>query len=407
MDTSKNPVTSDVLLTLQLRTGNEPLLPRLERFKCKNATKDFIPFISLFLAPKTTHIRIEFILNPPTVVVALAIARFPILCPHIQSIILDPLPSNLTMTETVSEMLVACNRDTLEEFHVTCPLTEEARGVLYTLPKLRHLWAIIQGQTSLPPVILPKLEKVQVEWDSGRDWLQGFWGATIGKLETVIFCPTSDSAQIGNFLEEFKGVALTTSAQNTLSEFSFYTSQSWTPDYPSLLVFGQMTKLEIEFSCYDRCSSRVDDGTVLNLAQAMPKLEILRLGKEPCRNPTGIALEGLVALASHCLQLSKLRIHLQAGKLAEAITRSPYPPKEATAVAWSNCALTDLEVGRAPIPGQAASAIALALLQIFPQILNIGHANPKWNNVAEMIRLSKRVGGHIHHASKTHLPHLR
>lgn len=81
---------------------------------------------------------------------ALTIARFLTLCPYIQCLLLNPLPQNPTMTEAVSEMLLACNRDTLQAFYVPCPLTEEARGALYKLPNLLMLRTVIQGPTSLP-----------------------------------------------------------------------------------------------------------------------------------------------------------------------------------------------------------------------------------------------------------------
>ena len=170
-----------------------------------------------------------------------------------------------------------------------------------------------------------------------------------------------------------------------------------------------MTKLEIEFSCRNGCSSTVDDDVIISLAQAMPGLEILQLGEMPCWTLTGVTLKGLVALASYCLQLSQLRVHLQARKLAEATidTEPPSPSEHAAAIPWTSCALTDLQVGEAPIPEWAVSTVALTLLQIFPQILNVEYLNPQWKRVSETIKLFKRIGGHIHHASKTHLPRLQ
>lgn len=78
----KDLVTSEVLLALQLHTGNEPLLPRLEGFGCVNTTADFIPFIPLFFALKTTEICIRFTPSPSTVMLALKVAGFPALYPH-------------------------------------------------------------------------------------------------------------------------------------------------------------------------------------------------------------------------------------------------------------------------------------------------------------------------------------
>lgn len=79
---SKDLVTLEVLLTLQIHTGNEPLLSRLKGFGCVNTTADFIPSIPLFLAPKTTEICIRFIPSPLTAMLALKVAGFPTLYPH-------------------------------------------------------------------------------------------------------------------------------------------------------------------------------------------------------------------------------------------------------------------------------------------------------------------------------------
>jgi len=112
--------------------------------------------------------------------VASTIARLLTLCPNIQFLVLYSLPKNQVIAAAVSELLLPCNRDTLQSFLVDSQLNGDARGILFKLPKLQYLWASIQGSTSLPPVELPDLETICVVWDSGRDWLQGFRGATIG-----------------------------------------------------------------------------------------------------------------------------------------------------------------------------------------------------------------------------------
>jgi len=405
----RDPIASDVLSAIQLRTGDNPLFPRLRVFECGGATEAFVPFIPLFLSSNTIDINIKFAANSPIAMVASTIVWLPILCPNIRALALNLPPRDPVITEAVSEMLVACNRDTLRVFLVNSPLTKEARGVLYKLPKLSQLWAVLQGATSLPPVTLPSLTAIGLEYDHGCNWLQGFRGATLGELRSVTFRAASGSTQIGNFLEEFQRVAVSTSTQNTLSRFAFQTLQSWNPNYSSLLIFKQLTKLEIEFSCHAGCSSRVDDDIVISLAQAMPKLEILQLGKEPCRTPTGVTLKGLVALARRCLHLSKLRIHLRVKELVEAATNiePPYPPKHAAAIPRENCALTVLQVGETPIPEQAALAVAMTLLCIFPRMLGIEYANLQWKGVVETMKLFKRINIHVHHAGKAHLPHLQ
>ena len=405
VDTSEDPVTPDVLIALQLRTINDPWLPRLRRFDCQGATEEFIPFIPLFLTRKTTVICIVFAEDTPAIVVALAISRLPLLCPDLDDIALNILPRDPAITEAVSEVLLACNPNTLRNFEVDSPLTEEAREVVYRLPRLSNLWAIIQGPISLPTVALPSLTTIDIEYGADMNWLQGFRGAGLEKLETITFRTESD--HIGDFLGTFESVALTTSVQNALSEFRFYTSRSWNPNYSSLLSFNKLKEVEIEFSCGGGCSSRIDDDTIGNLAQTMPKLEVLRLGKAPCSTRTGITVNGLIGLACRCPRLSELRIHFQATTLVEAATSATTPsPSDKPVSRWVDCSLAKLEVGRIPIPARSGLAVAHILLQIFPRLLDVGYANPDWKTVAETIKDFRRIGGFVHRSSKPHPTHI-
>ena len=403
MDLSRDLIDSGVLSALQLRTGNDTLLPRLWSFECKGATEAFIPFIPLFLTHKIAHVHVAFAVNSP-VVVASTIARLWTWCPNIQRITLNQLPESPVVTEALSEMVLACNRDTLLSFLVNSPLTVEAREVLYNLPKLRHLWAVLQGPTPPPQIALSNLATIRLQFDDGSSWPPLFHGANLRGLESVKFVP-SQSAQINGFLEEFKKVA--GSFQNTLSEFYFRTSQSWNPSYASLLEFRKLKILEIEFSCHNRCSSQVGDDVVLSIAEAMPRLEILRLGQATCSNPTGATVKSLAALAHYCPQLSKLRIHLRLGESAR--TEQTPSPKRAVAIPQADCALTELEVGEASVPSGTSGklAVALTLAQLFPQLNNIHYVNPQWKFVQETVTLSKVMGNRIHDISKIRFPHSR
>ena len=308
--------------------------------------------------------------------IASMVSRFSTLCPDLECITIYTLPRHPVITEAVSEMVLACNRDTLREFYVDSPLTKEAREFVYRLLNLVDLLAIIQGPTSLPAVALPNLTTIYVEYDDDLNWLQGFRGATLEKLDSAIFC--SESNHIGDFLGAFENFAFTTSSQNTLSKLRFHTSRSWNPNYSSLLSFIQLKEVEIQFSCGWSCSSRVDDDIIMNLARAMPKLEILQLGGTPCDSRTGITVNGLIGLAHRSPHLSKLRVHFQATSLVEAATGAAVlPPSDGEPVVLQeDCPLTNLEVGGIPIPMQSGLSVALVLLQIFPRILNIEYTNP-------------------------------
>jgi len=407
VDTSEDPVTSDVLFALQLRTANEPLFPRLEIFECKSATEAFIPFIPSFLSRNTTAIYINFAEGLPTVMVASTVTRLSILCPGLERITLNPLPRDLVITEAVSEMLLTCNRDSLQWFRVDSPLTEEAHEIVFQLPKLSELWVVIQGHTEIPPAALPNLLMIDLEYDDYLDWLPGFHGAMLGGLKHAYF--TSQSEQIGDFLGEFARVALTTPAPSTLSIFNFGTSRPWDPDYRSLLPFTQLKNLQIGFSCKDRCSSKVDDNIIMDLARAMPKLEILKLGDAPCKIRRGITAKGLIALARGCCHLSQLRIHFRAASLAAAGAGAevPAPSGDESVVRGQDCVLTDLEVGKIPIPTDSVLMVTMVLLQIFPRLLNVEFIDERWGSVAENIRLFQRIGSVVRHTGKVYLPSIK
>ena len=400
MDATGDPISFEVISVLQLRTTDDPWLPRLESFECEEATEEFIPLFPLVLSPRTTEIRIHFAWYAPVVLVASTIARLPKLCPDLESITLDYLPRDPAITEAVSEMLIACKRDTLRTFDVGSPLTEEAREVVYRLPKLSSLCTFIQGTTSLPTVTLPNLTAIDVKYNDDLNWLQGFRGAVFGQLDSATF--RSGSNSIGDLIGAFESVALTTSAKDTLRKFRFHNSRN--PNYSALLSFHQLKEVEIEYSCHDGCCSRVDDEITMRMARAMPKLEILKLGGMPCETPTGVTVNGFIGLARLCPHLSKLRIHFQAASLVEAATSTVTlsPSDNGTVVRRKDCALVDLEVGGTPIPARSDLTVALVLVQIFPRLRSIGYVTQEWNTVAETIKDFRRIGAFIHRSGKAH-----
>ena len=237
-------ISSEVLSILQLHAIDGPLFSNLGLLRLRLATGQFIPFVSLFLSPRTTVIDIAFSRSDhPKAIVASMVTTIPTLCPNLQDITLQLLPRDPTIVASVSRMFLASNRSALRCLRVDSLLTEEAREVIFNLPDLRELSVVIKRDTSLPLVALPNLTNLIIEYDHDSDWLQGFHRATLGKLVSVDFRPKS--ALIGNFLEAFETVALTTSIPETLSSFRFHTPHSWRPNYRSLLPFTHLKRLTL------------------------------------------------------------------------------------------------------------------------------------------------------------------
>jgi hypothetical protein len=131
-------------------------------------------------------------------------------------------------------------------------LTEQACEAIYKHPDLCGSQTVIDNAVALPTMALPNLTDIQIEWCNGRGWLQGFRGALLGKLTSVRISAEYDS--IGDFLEAFEAVALTTTIPAMLSTFRFLTGRSWRSTYRSLLPFTQLKNLVIESSCELGCS---------------------------------------------------------------------------------------------------------------------------------------------------------
>ena len=387
---SQETLPLEVFSVIQLGTINEHLLPNLKTLALWRVEEHFIPFIPLFLSPGTTTIALRFGSGIPEAAIASTITTLPTLCPNLQAISLDALPVDPMITAAVSGMLLVTNRNTLQKLDVDSPLTKEASEVLYQLPSLRSLSVVIEGVPSLPPASLPNLTELTIISDDDDDWPQLFHGATLGKLEFVIFY--SHSRQIGDFLGAFERAALSSSVQNTLSRLYLFTGCSWNPSYSALLPFTQMVALDIRFLCDGGCSSTVDDSIVINLSRAMPKLQLLRLGENPCRQfATGVTAKGLVALAHHCQNLSLLRIHFQVTSLSATSVGPGVAPDAESTISWTGCALTDLEVGKIPVPEGSVLMVALTLLRIFPRLIFIDGTDEGWEKVANAICHSKGI----------------
>ena len=387
---------SQVHSVLHFRAFSEPLFPNLRSLELTCVAEDLIPFIPLFLSPRTTSVHLGCEREIPEVVIASMVITFPTLCPNLQSICLHSLLRDPVITAAVSEMLLTTNRNTLQKFNAESPLTEKATKVICELPDLHELWLTIDRSGSLPTLALPNLTAIRVTYGHDHGWLQGFRRATLGKLTSVAFY--SDYDPTDDFLEAFESVALTTSIPATLSEFKFSTSWSWRPNYHSLLPFAQLRRLIIEFICEDRCSSTIDDDIVVDLARAMPKLEILCIGRIPCETPTGVTAKGLAALAHYCPRLSELCIHFQVAGLDPSTIPQAASSGEST-MPREDCALTCLHAGFVLLPEESILTVTQALLHIFPRLYEIRSFGGGWDKVEHAIRASRRLANH---SSKKH-----
>ena len=382
----------EALSLVQQYTADEPLLPNLETLNLYAAGGKLVPLIPVFLSPRTTAVSIGF--SPCThdhkTMIASVITALPTLCPNLRKISLKSFPRDPAITAAISRMVLASNRNTLRSFRVDFPLAEEASEVIYQLPGLRKLWTVIEEDTSLPSMTLPNLTSLAIECNCDNGLSRVLREATLGKLESVTF--DSSSEQVGDPLEAFEKAAHAASAQNTLSRICIHTSHPWNPNYSSLLPYTQVACLAIVFPCHVRCSSTVDDEVIINLARAMPKLKILRLGDRPCgKSPTGVTVKGLVVLAYHCPHLSTLRVHFRVASLSAPPAITEAASNVGSAALRRDCSLKLLNAGEIPILAESVLVVALTLARIFPHIEDIESSDMNWVKVVRAISTSREI----------------
>ena len=76
--------------------------------------------------------------------------------------------------------------------------------MLYKLPNLCDLSVAIERETSLPSTSLLNVIRLTITYGNEDGWLRLFRGATLGRLESVIFIPESE--RTGDFLGAFNGL---------------------------------------------------------------------------------------------------------------------------------------------------------------------------------------------------------
>ena len=108
----------------------------------------------------------------------------------------------------------------------------------------------------------------------------------------------------------------------------------------------------------------------------MPKLKYLGLGDDPCPQfTTGVTVKGLVTLAHHCQNLSVLRIHFQVHILGDPPASPRIAPNAELTASWTDCALTDLDVGEISVSEESVLMVSLILLRMSPRIETIDRAD--------------------------------
>ena len=286
-----------------------------------------LSFLTLFLSPHLTRIDINtnVLRFSPTETVDPWIDEIPTEVLPVMRSAIKMFPPSLTflglymgngretrLTEEISAYILQCGK-LLQEFHSNLVLSTGALVHLMDLPSLRQ-WTTEQeppevadlihhGVPDGPASLLSSLQLLQLRGEPTLGWLSFF---------------NSPKDQSPSW----------TLANNNLINLAHYRIAADMAVIDSALLskflpFTSLVNMFIGEGCQiedSNCTSRFTDEDVESLAIAMPKLEVLTLGRRPCNaNTCPTTVLSFLFLSIHCTKLKQLSIHFRTSNMPAEI----------------------------------------------------------------------------------------
>jgi len=354
--------------------------PALCLFTCyfTRANQRFIPH---FLSPHLTHFAIrvrpsyrniprDLLPNPTHILQVL-----PTSC--LQEISIDLDPNGLYRLEDEVASMIQRFGQALRVLRVPVPLGEAAVHHVVGFKNLR-VWtnvcdpppSTLPLSTNFPPLRTLTLRKDAYGW---IPWL--------AQRERAI--SDVQGGPVGN-------VGL----KATLTHLRF---REWAPVDPAFIsllsLFQNLAILFVQSNCAGPvgCAFSLTNQDLAQLSAALPRLEVLELGR-PCPTNTSLTtVPCLLALSVHCKSLSSLCIHLNTTDLIGDIqSLSEDPGLRDLGSLPTRCRLVTFKAGRLPFPhltsDEDITTIAAGLVGIFPSLINVSFFGSGWVPLLSRVR---------------------
>jgi hypothetical protein len=298
-----------------------------------------------------------------------------------------------------------CNPYRLRKYNVDSPISASALRHIIQLPSLAEFWLVVdsfQLPTPLPVVVFPSLRLLDVEYSGDHTWLE-LLRAIENPVLTSIFieCSGSDVAQ---FMKAFQLTIAECKMQERLEEFRVR-SQDEFKISPAIIActlsFKNLTSLKVLSECSPGvCQTfELTDDNVDLLTKAMPHLESLAIGEEPCGIPSQITFKSLYTISRRCPQLTSLRIHFNPEFFVSKIDTDAQSGDVALGLPDLKtqsdlCCVATIEVGNIPLPSESNTSyiMALGLLGVFPRLEKLEYDDGDWEDIDDMIGVCRRMG---------------
>ncbi|KAF9646539.1 hypothetical protein BDM02DRAFT_3270902 [Thelephora ganbajun] len=397
-------ISPAALHLLQLYSPYSPLLPNLVSLSW-DSDESFLPFILPFISRSLTSIVID-VPRGASPMLPPILTTLSALSPDIREIQIERLYHSSSTEEASSHLLMLCNPYRLRKYNVDSPISAPALRHVIQLPSLEEFWLVVdsfQLPDPLPVVVFPSLRLLDVEYRGDHTWLK-LLSAFENPVLTSIFveCSGSDVAQ---FMEAFQLTLARCGMNERLQEFRVRSQDEFkiTPQIIACTFpFKNLTSLKVLSECSPTVCQTFDltDDNIDLLTKAMPRLESLAIGEEPCGVPSQITFKSLYIISRRCPRLTTLQIHFnpalfvtkvdtdsESGDVALGLPDLKSPPSDL-------CSVTTIDVGNIPLPTESNTSyiMALGLLGVFPRLEKLEYGEGDWEDIDDLIGVCRRMG---------------
>jgi len=328
------------------------------------------------------------------------------LSPDIREIQIERLFHGPSTEEASSRLLMHCNPYRLRKYNVDSPLSASAFRHIVQLPSLEEFWLVVdsfQLPDPLPVVVFPSLRLLDVEYRGDPTWLR-LLPAIENPALTSIFVECSGS-DVPQFMNTFQLTTVGCGMHERLQEFRVRSKTEFkiTPQLIACTFsFKNLTSLKVLSDCSSNsCQTfELTDGDIDLLTKAMPRLESLAIGEEPCAAPSQTTFKSLYTISRRCTRLTNLQIHFdptsfvtkldtdsESGDVALGVSDLKAPPSDL-------CRVTTIHAGCTPLPQTSNTSyiLALGLLGVFPRLEKIEYTDGDWEDVDDLMGVCRRMG---------------
>jgi len=345
--------------TLQRLSNNSPggiLCPRLEQLHWDACgTDSALLFIRLFLSPRLKGVTLYTYPIPTQSGLSTAVAQVISLLPiSLEEVSIEPgYEGDEALADAVSSFICRCG-PSLRSFSTCMPLSEVATRHVVQLPNLRS-WTVTNGPPrAVPASILPSLEQLHLDKPEALPWLHLLASRQKGIVQ-------DRSASVARTRESLKSI---TCPRSTVVDSTLLSS---------FITFQNLATLRVQAHCprAEGCMFRLTDDDMENLATALPRLEILELGRPCSYNSCNNTVASLLSISIHCLDLTVLETHFNARTIVGDMQRLF---DRGTGSDGAKCKLSRLMVFLPfEVRGEDIGAVMVGFKVIFPCLEAVGY----------------------------------